>query len=252
MGQEWQIYNFILNETARDPAQAENYIDIALKQRKKINSKKLSEQKYNLIKEINSVYSAELLLKSTLKNYKLLASVYKLFEDFIHDDIKFEPKEIAQAKNCITEHLLGRSKPVVETKQSDAQVDITLYREQPEVIRLLSYKIMVENFNNKYKSLDANQKRILRGFINEVTNTNNLAELVKTETVAVKEKLNELRLKIAPSKDSEVLRIKLQETVKQLDRLPASTKSLSKDAQVMILLLSHELINEIKTKLSIS
>jgi hypothetical protein len=78
LGKEWQLYNFLANESAKDEGQADRYISITLKQREKLDGKKLIEQKYNLIKEINSVYSADTLLKSTLKNYKLFASIYKL------------------------------------------------------------------------------------------------------------------------------------------------------------------------------
>ena len=82
LGREWQLYNFLVNEKAKDETLAEKYITITLKQREKLDNKKLAEQKYNLIKEINDVYSAETLLKSSLKNYKLFASIYKLFEFF--------------------------------------------------------------------------------------------------------------------------------------------------------------------------
>ena len=53
----------MVNEQAKDDVQAEKYVAIALRQREKLNNKTLAEQKYNLIKEINDVYSAETLLK---------------------------------------------------------------------------------------------------------------------------------------------------------------------------------------------
>jgi hypothetical protein len=147
LGGEWQLYNFLVNERAKDEPQAEKYISIALKQKSKLDRKKLSEQKYNLIKEINSVYSAENLLKSSLKNYKLFASIYKLFEDYVNENLKFNLNEIIQARNCICENLCGTSKK----KSNDSEDDeyIKIYREQSEDIRMLSYKLMIDSLNEK-------------------------------------------------------------------------------------------------------
>lgn len=239
LGREWQLYNFLVNERAKDETLAEKYITITLKQREKLDNKKLTEQKYNLIKEINGVYSAETLLKSSLKNYKLFASIYKLFEDHINNKIKFDIQEVVQARNCISENLCG-----IKKKAPEAEEDvIKIYKQQSEDIRMLSYKIMVDSLNEKYQGLDQNQKRLLREFINNITNTNSLNVLINEEVETVKKELTELSSQV----DSDVIRIKITETVKQLDKVKPS-KSV-KDNQVMVLLLSYELIKEIKSQI---
>ncbi len=240
LGREWQLYNFLVNERAKDETHAEKYITIALKQREKINNKTLVEQKYNLIKEINSVYSADALLKSNLKNYRLFASIYKLFEDHVNNKTKFDVKEIVQARNCISENLCGNKKKIVESTDEL----IATYKKQSEDIRLLSYKIMVDSLNEKYQGLDSNQKRLLREFINNITNINSLNSMVSTEVETIKNELNTLLEKI----DSDVIKIKINETIKQLDKVKPSRNI--KDNQIMVLLLSYELIKEIKTQLS--
>lgn len=240
LGREWKLYNFLVNEKVKDETQAEKYIGVVLKQRSKLDNKKLIEQKYNLIKEINSVYSAETLLKSSLKNYKLFASIYKLFEDHINNNIKFDIKEIIQARNCINENLCGIKKNISESTEDEV---VSLYKQQSEDIRMLSYKIMVDSLNEKYKGLDQNQKRLLREFINNITNTNSLNTLIVEEVDAVKKELTELSSKV----DSDVIRIKITETIKQLDKVKPLKNV--KDNQVMVLLLSYELIKEIKNQL---
>ena len=239
LGREWQLYNFLVNERAKDETLAEKYISITLKQREKLDNKKLTEQKYNLIKEINDVYSAETLLKSSLKNYKLFASVYKLFEDHINNKIKFDIQEVIQARNFISENLCGIKKKAPEAEEEV----IKIYKQQSEDIRMLSYKIMVDSLNEKYQGLDQNQKRLLREFINNITNTNSLNVLINEEVETVKKELTELSSKV----DSDVIRIKITETIKQLDKVKPS-KSV-KDNQVMVLLLSYELIKEIKSQI---
>lgn len=239
LGREWQLYNFLVNEQAKDEVLAEKYISITLKQREKLDNKKLTEQKYNLIKEINDVYSAETLLKSSLKNYKLFASIYKLFENHINNKIKFNIQEIVQARNFISENLSG-----IRKKTSEVEEDvIKMYKQQSEDIRMLSYKIMVDSLNEKYQILDQNQKRLLREFINNITNTNCLNLLISEEVEIVKKELTELSSKV----DSDVIKIKIAETVKQLDKVKPSKNV--KDNQVMVLLLSYELIKEIKSKI---
>jgi hypothetical protein len=239
LGREWQLYNFLVNERAKDETLAEKYITITLKQREKLDNKKLTEQKYNLIKEINDVYSAETLLKSSLKNYKLFASIYKLFEDQINNKIKFNIQEVVQARNFISENLCGIKKKLPETEEDV----IKIYKQQSEDIRMLSYKIMVDSLNEKYQGLDQNQKRLLREFINNITNTNSLNILINEEVENVKKELTELSSQI----DSDVIRIKITETVKQLDKVKPAKNV--KDNQVMVLLLSYELIKEIKSQL---
>lgn len=239
LGREWQLYNFLVNQKAKDETLAEKYITITLKQREKLDNKKLTEQKYNLIKEINGVYSAETLLKSSLKNYKLFASIYKLFEDHINNKIKFDIQEVIQARNCISENLCGIKKKVIENEEDVIKV----YKQQSEDIRMLSYKIMVDSLNEKYQGLDQNQKRLLREFINNITNTNSLNALINEEVETVKKELIELNNQV----DSEVIKIKITEIVKQLDKVKPS-KSV-KDNQVMVLLLSYELIKEIKSQI---
>lgn len=240
LGKELILYNFLMNETAKNELWAEKYVMTALKQREKINSKKLFTQKYNLIKEINSAYSAETLLRSTIKNYKTLASIYKIFESHVSEDSKFELHEIIQARNCVCENLCG------DKKKSELIKDETvkLYREQSEDIRLLSYKLLISSINDKYKNLDERQKALLRAFINDVTNTGSLAKLIDEEVKTIKSDLTELMKSI----DSNVIRIKITETIKQLEKV-TPTKSV-KDNQIMVLLLSYELINEIKSVIS--
>ena len=66
LGKELQLYNFLVNEVAKDENQAEKYIEIVLKQRTKLNEKTLTSEKYNLIKEIKGVYNIEEFIKSPI------------------------------------------------------------------------------------------------------------------------------------------------------------------------------------------
>lgn len=239
LGKEWQLYHFLLNEKTKTETQADKYIDIVVSKRTKLSSKKLSEEKYNLIKEIRDTYPIEDFLKSSIKNYKVNASIFKLFEDATNATARFDIKETVQSRNCINEHLCGSKK---ELKQKEDE-SVSLYSQQNEDIRILSYKLLIESLNEKYKDLDDNQKNILREYINNVSNSNNLNKIVTDEFKKIKTKLNEYKPKV----DNDVVLIKINETLKQLDKM--NTIKVVKDNHVMAILLSYELLKEIKSKI---
>lgn len=239
LGKELQLYNFLVNEVAKDETQAEKYIEIVLKQRDKLNQKSLASEKYNLIKEIKEVYPINDLFKSSIKNYKVLASIYKIFENHINKNSKFDVKEIVSSRTSIVENLCGIKKVNRETEDEL----ISVYKQQNEEVRLLSYKLLVESLNEKYKDLDSNQKNLLKEYINSISNTNSLKKLIDNEVTNVKKQLSELTSKVS----DDVVKIKINETVKQLDNVKKF--NLVKDNQVMVLLLSYELIKEIKNQL---
>ena len=240
LGKELQLYKFLINERAKNESQAETYISAAITKKTKLDNKKLSEEKYNLIKEIKEIYPIDKFFKSSIKNYKVHASIYKLFEENCNNKCKFDINEVVQSRNCITEHLVGLKPDVKETKDSEV---IEIYKQQNEEIRLLSYKILVDSLNEKYKSLDDNQKNILREYINNISNTNSLDVLVKTEIKKIKEELCELKTKV----DSGVVIIKINEAVNQIDKL--NTSKGVKDNHIMSILLGYELVKEIKKQI---
>lgn len=239
LGKEWQLYNFLLNEKAKDELHAEKYINVILKQREKLDSKKLTEQKYSLIKEIKENYPIDDLLKSSIKNYKIHASIYKIFENHVSSASKFEVKELIQSRNTVTENLCGKKNLISE---SDDDL-VNFYKQQNEDIRLLSYKLLVDSLNEKYKDLDNNQKRLLKEYINNISNTNSLNEFVEKEINVIKESLSDLLEKITDN----VLKIKINEVTKQLESI--NCKKSLKDNQITVLLLSYELIKELKNQI---
>ncbi len=237
LGKEWQLYQFLLIEKAKNESQADHYISTAISRRIKLDAKKISEEKYNLIKEIKETYPIDKFFKSSIKNYKVNASIYKLFEENCNTKNKFDINEIVQSRNCITEHLIGEK---VEEKPLIEEEIIDIYKQQNEEIRLLSYKILTDSLNEKYKSLDENQKNLLREYINNISNTNSLDILVKNEVIKIKKELSEIRSKI----DNGVVIIKINEAVNQMDKL--NTSKGVKDSHIMAVLLGYELIKEIK------
>lgn len=239
LGNEWRLYNFIINEKIKDNVYAERFLSIILEQRKKLNNVKLLKEKYQLIKEIKETYPINEFLKSNIRNYKTLASIFKLFENATSKDVKFDINEIYQAKNYLIEHVSDKKR-----KPNEEEDLLKFYEQQNEEIRLLSYRLLVDGLNKKYASLDDSQKSVLREYINNISNTNSLGSFISEKISDVKAQLTELNSKI---KDSEVVKIKINEVLHQLDKIKPS--KIIKDNQIMVVLLSYELLKEIRKQI---
>lgn len=237
LGKEWRLYNTLLNEKIKDDPHAERFFNVIVEARKKLNNNKLTRLKFDLIKEIKGSYPIDEMLKSPVRNYKVLASIYKVFEDAISSECKFDVNEIYQSKNCIVEHIIDKPRP---TNSEDEL--ITYYKNQSEDIRLLTYKLLCEKLNEKYDSvLDDEQKSVLREFICNVSNTNNFDVFVKKRVAEIKTSLTEMISKI---KNSDVMKIKIREVINQLDKI--NFGRVIKENHIMVLLLGYELIKEVK------
>ena len=103
LGKEYQLYNFLLNEKARDASHAERIISVVLESRSQLDDKRLAQQKYELIREIKEIYPIDGFLKANIKNYRIFASIYKIFENKTAS--KFDVQEVVQSRESIIESL---------------------------------------------------------------------------------------------------------------------------------------------------
>ena len=119
---------------------------------------------------------------------------------------------------------------------------IETYKQQDKDLRLLTYKILVETFNKKYTNLDDSQKNLLKEYINNITNTTKFVDYIGKELPNIIAELNGIKSKL---KDK-VTQIKLSETISLLEKMKIG-KTVS-DSQVSSIMLSYELIKELKSK----
>ena len=199
------------------------FIDACISSRNSLQESVLRREKYNLIKDLKKSFVTESFLKSRVKNYKLQASIYKLFEATDFED----PKDVVSNRYAIIDNILS-TKPVLKTK---------LVKD----IRLLASKIMIDKFNKKYSNLSKNQQKMLREYINSVTNTVTLKEYITTESQKLITEMTNLK-SIVPNK---ILRIKLNEVTNLLKEL--SNRHIVKDKDVLTMLRYYELVKELKT-----
>ena len=230
LGKELQLYQTILNEKFNSESQANRFIDAVLSSRRKLNKGKLRREKYNLIKEIKEHYDIEKFTKARVDNYRTLASTYTIFEN-----TSLRPADSVKMRYNLVEAVTGKR----ANKQIKKQI-VSEYSKQDKDMQLLSYQILVDKFNEKYGDLTPKQKKVLREYINNVSNTNNLKELISSEVPHIK---RTLRNKMRSIKDP-VVRIKLKEVAKQATAL--GKRNVIKDQEVLSLMRFYELIKELK------
>jgi hypothetical protein len=234
LGKEYQLYNFLLNEKARDTSHAERIISVVLESRSQLNDKNLTQQKYDLIREIKDIYPIDSFLKANIKNYRILASIYKIFENKTAS--KFDVQEVVQSRESIIESLCN----AVSKKPDTDENLLEYYKQQSEDIRVLAYKLLLEGINTKYKDFDDSQKKLIREYILNVSNTNSLSNYVCEEIEKIKQIIVNSKNKIT---DNQVIAIKLSEITNVLDKVKPTT--VVKDNHIMALLLSYELVKEL-------
>jgi len=230
LGKELQLYQTILKEKFNSESQANRFIDAVVSSRKKLNKGKLRREKYNLIKEIKEHYDLQKFTKARVDNYRTLASTYTIFEN-----TSLKPAEGVKLRYNLVEAVTGKR----ANKQIKKQI-VSEYQQQDKDMQLLSYQILVDKFNEKYGDLSAKQKKVLREYINNVSNTSNLKELISSEVPHIK---RTLRNKMRSIKDP-VVRIKLKEVAKQATAL--GKRNVIKDQEVLSLMRFYELIKELK------
>ena len=233
LGKENQLYQVLLKENYNSSHKAEKLVDAVVKARQKLQNKKLRTEKYNLIKEIKKNYKVEDFFRARIPNYKVYASIYKKF--IVETTQIFNPTEEVDSTFSIIEHIT-RNK--VKPTNRDSQI-ITEFKGEDKDLRLLSYQLMVDNFNGKYKKLNSMQRNLLKEYINNISNTNSLREFINGEVKKVKEILN----KILPRVDDDITKIKLTEAIKQVDGIKKG--KIVKDKQVVSLMRYYELIKEL-------
>jgi hypothetical protein len=233
LGKEQRLYQLLMEESASDDHNAERLIDAVTKSHKKLNTKQLAQQRYELVKEMKDAYPIDDFLRSKIRNYKTYASIFKLFESE-NEEIYCDAKELFESKNTIIQGLC--------TKRSTSSEVGDEYAQHNEDLRLITYKLLVDKFNEKYStSLSEDQQKLLKNYINNISNTNSLREYVNIQIPLVKSRISELTDRVV---DDEVVKIKLGEVISQLDSI--SDGRVVKDSQVSTLLMSYELIKELE------
>ena len=235
LGREYKLYESILKSKVLNEGRANMVVSTILESSQKFNRTTLRKLKYNLINEIKKHYDLDIFFGSKVKNYKELAALYTLIEGYnVKENV--DANQLISSKVTLLEHL---TKQEVEAKniKEDVLKEFSTYDKD---IRILTYKVILEKFNNKYQDLSKEQKQVLKEFINSVDSTPGLRDFYNSKIQELKATLNEE----AKSIKDKATQIKIQEVAKYLVELDKTAKV--NNDNLVDLLQYYELIKEIK------
>ena len=231
LGKEYRLYEQVTAYKNLSEAKAEMVINTLVETSTKLKRSEIRKQKYNLVREIKDSYNVEKFFKAKVTNYKVFAALNNLIENQSSD--KVVPETVINNKITILEHLT-KTTTLVQTDELMEE-----YKGYGKDLRILTYKMLLDKFNEKYDHLTVKQKEVLREVITSVDNTDKLKEYYNTRIVEVRGLLEQKTSKI---KD-EVLKIKITEVLKYVKPLE-KTEKVTNDANIN-LLQYYELVNEL-------
>ena len=235
LGREYKLYETILKSKVLNESRANVFITTALDASKKLNKGQLRNQKYQLIREIKDNYKVEEFFSSKIKNYKELAALYTLIEGYNSKDIS-DTQQLVDNKVTLLEFLTKQEVNKTQIEKDIIQEFSTFDKDT----RILTYKVLLEKFNDKYKDLSNEQKQVLKEFINSVDSTPSLRNFYNEKINILKEQLSVISNNI---KDK-ATKIKVNEVSKYLVEL-SKTDKVDND-NLVDLLQYFELVKEIK------
>ena len=234
LGREYKLYETILKSKVLNESRANVFITTALDASKKLNKGQLRNQKYQLIREIKDNYKVEEFFSSKIKNYKELAALYTLIEGYNSKNIS-DTQQLVDNKVTLLEFLTKQ-----EVSEEKKQTLIEEFSNYDKDTRILTYKVLLERFNDKYQHLSREQKQVLKEFINSVDSAPRLRNFYNS-------KVNELRNSLVKENKNikdKATAIKIKEVSKYLTELDKSSKV--GDDNLVDLLRYYELVKEIK------
>jgi len=233
LGKELALYNILITKKFKSDSKADYFINEVMKARGDLNNSTLRRERYNLIKEIQSNYNLQKFMSSKVPNYKTYASIFTLFEF----NKSLSPDQKTESFFNIVEHVTTNDTSI---KLSETVTTLP----DDEDLRILTYKTLLEKFNQKYTKLSGAQKNLLREYINNVSNTNSLKDTLKEIVKGLKEDLKQHSKNL----QDKVVKIKMQEAIKSINKFCGidDKSDVVKDEYVVQSMRYLELLKELK------
>jgi hypothetical protein len=235
LGKEYKLYENLSKYKNLTEGKAELVLNSIIDLSKGLNRGTIKRQKFNLVKEILTHYNSDDFFKTKLPNYKAYASLYTLIE--LYNSPNPNPTQIIENKINLLETITLKD----INKQKVTDDVITEFQTYDKDVRILTYKILLDKFNEKYSTLSSQQKTVLKEFVESVDSTPKLKAFYNQKVEEIKKELTLLSNNIT----EKAIQIKLNEVIKFL--VPLSKTSKIGDNEIINILQYYELLNEFKS-----
>ena len=233
LGKEYKLYETLFNGKDYSESKANMVLESVLRSSKYLNKSTLRKEKYNLIKELKELYDLDSLFKIKLDVYKKYAAFSNLLE--MNSNLaEFDAKQVIDNKVTILENL---TKSPIDPEYKNSLLEE--FKSFDKDTRILTQRILMEKFNDRYEGLSKDQKRILKSYINSIESTPQLREFYNKEINNLSNLLESYSKKI----NSPVTKIKIEEISKMM--IPLEKNQPIKSDNLVDLLQYHSLVDEL-------
>ena len=171
---------------------------------------------------------ASAILKKHFNKKSQLFKENQLFNVILESKFKDENKA-----THLVEYMTRKS----ESKESEILQSL---RKENKDLRHITYKILVEKFNNKYKSLNKEQKDVLREYINNITSTSGLSDFLEGRFKDISFNLK----KQLPKIEDKVIKIKIKECINLVNK--TKFKNTESTVNVLKLMRFYQLLEDVR------
>ena len=161
--------------------------------------------------------------------------MYTLIESYGNKSISTE--QTIDNKLVILEHLTFTA----SKKENKTETIIEEFSKYDKDTRILTYKILLDKFNNKYSDFSTSKKSILKEYINSVDNPSKLKDFYNITISEIKKDI----IVLNKTTKNEVVKIKLEETIKNLLNQLGKNDKVTND-HIVNLLQYCDLLEELK------
>lgn len=154
---ELKLFKALSENTVSSREQALHLINRVREAVKLQSQARLDLEKTSLIHEVNANLNADLFFEETIPDYKKLATIQVLLNTWRDETLKESVSETIQLEERLVEFMLEKRNTAEQATEAASMTT--------EDVDRLVVNIMTEKVNNRYNSLNTEQKDIIRLFV---------------------------------------------------------------------------------------
>ena len=180
LSKELSLYNALNSKRYINQITAKTLLQQSINQRMRLDDNRLQRQKYLVIKQIKKHYDLKQLFSANIQNYKVYASIYKVFESL--KKMQYNPIQIAESKSDIMQYMI---RPL---QQKVIDQDIEFFKRQSRSDKQRIIQVFVDKYNEKFDGLNDKQKELIKRYSYEFTTTKNIQNFINQQVDKFKQK----------------------------------------------------------------
>jgi len=235
LAKEYEVYRVLTETRCRNETQAYKLLEEAIKSVKDIDEQELLRNTQKFLADINKIIPLNEFFKQPVSNYRLFASIQQL----IGENRKSSGVSSINQRHKLEDHVVS---VLTSPKKRNKSLVKKIVEIQEKKISDLTYSIILEQFNQRYKNILPDQKRIVNEYIISMNDKNKFEKFMKRESKIIESKLSKLDDLVSHEPKA---MIKMRLIRKNLNKIVNENKAVTHN-NLLLLLKSYNLISALK------